>query len=163
MIRKTFLFTALTLVGVSIMAQSTFGITGGDVSGSNGSMSYTMGQPAVMTAYSKVTNASAKAANLREGVQQTYTIEELKIDGVQVLDFDVSVYPNPTADKITVSMGNDVQDMNYELYSIDGKLLKKGRFQGTEQNIEMKDYVSGSYVLRLSVGRSENSYRIVKM
>ena len=110
-----------------------------------------------------MTNASAKAANLREGVQQTYTIEELKIDGVQVLDFDVSVYPNPTADKITVSIGNDVQDMSYELYSIDGKLLKKGRFQGTEQNIEMKDYVSGSYVLRLSVGRSENSYRIVKM
>ncbi|MBQ3580831.1 MAG: T9SS type A sorting domain-containing protein [Bacteroidales bacterium] len=163
MIRKTFLFTALTLVCVSIMAQSTFGITGGDVRGANGSMSYTMGQPAVMTAYSKVTNASAKAANLREGVQQTYTIEELKIDGVQVLNFDVSVYPNPTADKITVSIGNDVQDMSYELYSIDGKLLKKGRFQGTEQNIEMKDYVSGSYVLRLSVGRSENSYRIVKM
>lgn len=163
MIRKTFLFTALTLVCVSIMAQSTFGITGGDVRGANGSMSYTMGQPAVMTAYSKVTNASAKAANLREGVQQTYTIEELKIDGVQALDFDVNVYPNPTVDKITVSIGNDVQDMNYELYSIDGKLLQKGRFQGSEQNIEMKDYASGSYVLRLSVGRSENSYRIVKM
>lgn len=163
MIRKTFLFTALTLVCVSIMAQSTFGITGGDVRGANGSMSYTMGQPAVMTAYSKVTNASAKAANLREGVQQTYTIEELKIDGVQVLNFDVSVYPNPTADKITVSIGNDVQDMSYELYSIDGKLLKKGRFQGSEQNIEMRDYASGSYVLRLSLGRSENSYRIVKM
>lgn len=163
MIRKTFLFTALTLVCVSIMAQSTFGITGGDVRGANGSMSYTMGQPAVMTAYSKVTNASAKAANLREGVQQTYTIEELKIDAVQALDFDVNVYPNPTVDKITVTIGNDIPDIRYELYSIDGKLLKKGRFQGSEQNIEMQDYAFGSYVLRIAAGRSENSYRIVKM
>ena len=162
MIRNAFVLIALMLTGGCLMAQSTFGVTGGNVKGASGSLSYTMGQFAIETAYGKVTNASCVAASLREGVQQTYTVEELRIDGVQPLDFDVTVYPNPTADNVTVSLGNDIPDMRYELYSIDGKLLQKGRLLGAEQDIEMRDYAAGGYVLRLTAGRSSNSYRIVK-
>ena len=160
--KNALVLIALLLTGGCLMAQSTFGVTGGNVKGASGSLSYTMGQFAVETTYGKVTNASCVAANLREGVQQTYTIDELRIDGVQALAFDVSVYPNPTVDRITVSLGVETSDVRYELYSIDGKLMQKGTILGNEQNIEMRDYAAGSYVLRLAAGQSANSYRIVK-
>lgn len=153
----------MVLTGATVWAQSTFGVAGGDASGESGSLSYTVGQVAVMTTYSKVTNASRVAANLREGVQQTYTVEELRIDGVTALDFDISVYPNPTADNVTVSFGNTVTDVSYELYSIDGRLLQKGRVAGAEQSIDMQQYAAGSYVLRVMAGKAQNNYKIVKM
>lgn len=163
MIKRVVFFVLLTMAGACVWAQSTFGVAGGDASGESGSLSYTVGQVAVMTTYGKVTNASRVAANLREGVQQTYTVEELRIDGVQVLDLDISVYPNPTADQVTVSVGHTVADMRYELYSMDGRLLKKGRVAEGEQCIEMRECAAGSYVLRIAAGKSENNYKIVKL
>lgn len=160
--RTAFVLIALILTGGCLMAQSTFGVTGGNVKGASGSLTYTMGQFAIETTYGKVTNASRVAANLREGVQQTYTVEELRIDGVQPLDCNVNVYPNPTVDYVTVGLANDIPDLHYELYSIDGKLLQKGTIQQAEQNIEMRNYAAGTYVLRLAAGRASNSYRIVK-
>ena len=163
MMRRVVFFVLLTMTGTCLWAQSAFGVAGGDASGENGSLNYTVGQVAVMTTYGKVTNASRVAANLREGVQQTYTVEELRIDGVQVLDLDISVYPNPTADQVTVSVGHSVADMRYELYSMDGRLLQKGSVNEGELSIEMRTYAAGSYVMRIAAGKSENNYKIVKL
>lgn len=150
------------IAAFGLRAQATFGIVGGEVSGEGGSMSYTMGQIAVETSYARVTNASKVAANLREGVHQTYTVEELAIDGVAALDFDISVYPNPTTDNVTVKTGRNDMDMCFELYGVDGRLMQKGLIREAEQNIDMQDYAAGAYILRIASGKRMNNYRIVK-
>lgn len=160
---RMIMFIGLMMASVGAMAQSGFGVTGGDVSNASGSLSYTTGQIAVGTNYGRVTNASRVAANLREGVQQTYSVEELGIEGVPALEVEISVYPNPTTDEVTVSTGQAEEGMRYELYGIDGRLLEKGRVTEREQKIDMGRWAAGSYVLRIVAGKAENRYRIVRV
>jgi hypothetical protein len=160
--KKTLLLAALLLTGLSLRAQATFATTGGDAESNTCSVSYTVGQMAVKTAYERVTNGERVSANVREGVQQTYTVEELKIEGAEPFSFEVKVYPNPTTDNVTVRLERSVADMRYELYDVDGRLLQKESIRTAEQAIELREYPTGSYVLRIVGSNLQNSYKIVK-
>ena len=131
---------ALLLVSVYANGQSAFPALGGDVSNGNGSLSYTVGQLETHSATTRVTNAERVSASIHEGVQQTYSIEELKIDGVAGLDFEVTLYPNPTADNVTIRTANTAESLRYELFSIEGRRLQEGTFADEEHTVEMKDY-----------------------
>lgn len=160
--KKTLLLAALLLTGLSLKAQETFATIGGDATGTSSSISYTVGQMAIMTDYERVTAVENASANVREGVQQTYSVEELKIEGVEPFSFDIKVYPNPTTDNVTVSLGKTVADMHYELYDVDGRLLQKETMRTAEHSIDMRDYPSGAYLLRIISDKATQPYRIVK-
>lgn len=160
--KKTLLLAALLLTGLSLSAQETFATTGGDAESNSCSVSYTVGQMAVKTAYERVTNGERVSANMREGVQQTYTVEELKIEGAEPFGFDIKVYPNPTTDNITVSLERAVAGMRYELYGANGQLLQKEIISSVEQTIDMGEYAAGAYLLRVVDDTASQSYRIVK-
>lgn len=157
------ILAVLLLMGIYANGQSAFPALGGDVTNGNGSLSYTVGQLETQSATTRVANAERVSASIHEGVQQTYSIEELKIDGVAGLDFEVTLYPNPTADNVTIRTANTAESLRYELFSIEGKRLQEGTLAGEEHTVEMKDYPSGSYLLRISVAGRENNYRIVKI
>ncbi|MCR4812788.1 MAG: T9SS type A sorting domain-containing protein [Bacteroidales bacterium] len=160
--RNIVFFILLLTVSVALRAQAAFGIVGGEVSGEDGSVSYSLGQIAVETTYARVTNASRVAANLREGVQQTYSVDELAIDAIDARGFDISVFPNPTTDMVIVKSSITNPNMRFELYGVDGRLMQNGLISQPEQNIDMQDCAAGAYILRIAVGKKENNYRIVK-
>lgn len=162
MMKYSLVLVALLLVSVSTKAQETFATTGGDATGTSSSISYTVGQMAIMTDYERVTAVENTSANVREGVQQTYSVEELKIEGADPFSFDIKVYPNPTTDNITVKLEQSVAGMLYELYGVNGQLLQKESIGSDEQTIEMGDYAAGAYILRIVGGTSTQSYRIIK-
>jgi hypothetical protein len=160
--KKTLLLAALLLTGLSVNAQETLSTTGGDAESNTCSVSYTVGQMAVKTAYERVTNGERMSANVREGVQQTYSVEELKIEGAEPFGFNIKVYPNPTTDNVTVSLDKAVEGMHYELYDVDGRLLQKETMRTAEHSIDMRDYPSGAYLLRIISDKATQPYRIVK-
>ena len=160
--KKTLLLAALLLTGLSLNAQEKLSTTGGDAESNSCSVSYTVGQMAVKTAYERATNGERVSANVREGVQQTYSVEELKIEGAEPFDFDIKVYPNPTTDNVTVRLDKAVANMQYELYDVDGRLLLKENLDSVEQSIDMRDYAAGAYLLRVVGDKATQSYRIVK-
>lgn len=162
MMKKTLLTAALLLTGLSLKAQETFATTGGDATGTSSSISYTVGQMAIMTDYERVTAVENASANVREGVQQTYSVEELKIEGTEPFNFDIKVYPNPTTDNITVRLEQSVAGMRYELYGANGQLLQKESIDSNEQTIEMGEYAAGAYLLRIMGDPASQSYRIIK-
>lgn len=162
-IRFTAILFLICLSGFTSNAQSTFPTLGGDVIGSGGSLSYTVGQLAVSFDKQKAMNAEVVKTSLYEGVQQTYSVEELRIVDVQPIETCIHIYPNPSTDRVTVTIENIVENMHLELYTVNGQLLQREPVCGTEQTIDIKDYPSGSYLLRLSVGDKENNYRIIKI
>ena len=94
--------------------QNTVG-SGGDASGSGGTVSYTVGQLDYIT-------ASGIGGTMSEGVQQPYIINVAT--GVQETDINLtcSVSPNPTADYVVLTVQkNDVQDMSYSLMDVEGQ------------------------------------------
>ena len=162
MMKKTLLVAALLLTGLSLKAQETFATTGGDATGTSSSISYTVGQMAIMTDYERVTAVENASANVREGVQQTYSVEELKIEGAEPFSFDIKVYPNPTTDNITVKLEQSVAGISYELYGANGQLLQKESIGSDEQTIDMGDCAAGAYLLRVVGETATQSYRIIK-
>ena len=64
----------------------------------------------------------------------------------------IGVYPNPVQDILNVK-GITSKEFEYEVLSIDGKLLQKGKSQG---EISVKDLRKGNYVLR--IGQEQVSF-----
>lgn len=158
--KQTLLLAALLLVSVSLKGQTSLPSTGGDAVSSTCRVSYTVGQMAIQTAYERVVNGNQ--ANVREGVQQTYTVEELKIDGAEPFSFNIKVYPNPTTDNVTIGVGGSVAGLRYELYDTDGRLIKRDTIRTEEQNLDLHGLPAGAYLLRVEGGSASKSYRIVK-
>ena len=161
--RKLTALLLLMIIAVgTASAQSTFATLGGEATSGSASLSYTAGQVATQTDKLRVTNAERLSANLTEGVQQAYSIEELKIDGATPIAGDIKIYPNPTKGDITVKVTyNGV--LTYTLYDVNGKSMKQGELHEGETDIDMSDYATGSYILRVKGEASENGYKITKV
>jgi hypothetical protein len=78
--------------------------------------------------------------------------------GMSVDDFNLSrlsIYPNPTNDKVFVNLNTD---FNYNIYSIQGKLLKKG---ATNQFIDVSHFTAGIYVIQFKVENKLISKKLI--
>lgn len=160
--KKVIVILALITACFGLKAQATFSTVGGDAVSGSAKLSYTAGQVATQPAKTRVTNAERLSARLTEGVQQAYSVEELKIEGATPIAADIKIYPNPTTDNITVRVAGEVL-LSYILYDASGRKLKDGKLQNGETAIDMSDYAAGSYILRVKGKASENGYRITKV
>ena len=62
----------------------------------------------------------------------------------------VSIYPVPTGDKLNVNLGHEVlNETNYSVYSVEGKLVLAGRIQSAKQQLNLDGLAPGVYVLQL--------------
>jgi len=157
--QKHIIFCLLaTILSLGAAAQQTLSPAGGDAAAAAGSVSYTIGQPFISSAF------ASSGASLNEGVQQPYTVSEAAIDGVTPLDITTRVFPNPTVDELVVEvMGEDnTRKLHYELYAVGGTLVAQGLVEKGTLRLSMGICPAGSYVLRLSDGDASRSYHIVK-
>ena len=92
----------------------------------------------------------------------TYRVNLINDDLVLAVDespdFDLSIYPNPTADWINISSEEKI--LRYEVYSQAGRLMATG---GEETRIDMRGLSSGSYLLRLSSKSGSVTTSFVRM
>jgi len=114
---------------------------GGVANGTNGIITYSIGQ---------VADISATGPNgiFLEGVQQPFEISI--ITGIEVLNINLSVYPNPTQDFLTLSIKDiDLSTLGFKLYDANGKLLSSQRVFETSSNIYLGEYANGAYYLKV--------------
>lgn len=147
-----------TVLSFGAAAQQTLSTAGGDATGAAGSVSYTLGQPFVSSAF------AASGASLNEGIQKAYTVSEAAIDGIVPLDITTRIYPNPTADELVVEVmeADNSRKLRYELYAVGGTLVAQGLMEQGTLRLSMDSCPAGSYVLLLSDGEASRSYHIVK-
>ena len=161
-VSKSTLIAMLLVASVaSVMGQATTCAAGGDAYDGSASFSYTIGQPVVRTVTLRVSNVERYSASLREGVQQTYRVDELKIDGMEALAVEVKIYPNPACDDLTVSQSSH-ERLPYLLFDCTGRLVGHGTLRKGENHLNLSDYAAGTYLLRLDDGSRANAYRITK-
>lgn len=141
----------------NLMAQQSTVSSGGDASGSNGTVSYSIGQANYIT-------ASGSGGVITEGVQQPYVINVAT--GIQETSINLtcSVSPNPTADYVVLSVQkNDVQDMSYSLMDVQGKLITHQSLSGTNTTISMVNYADAMYLIKVFNNNNEvKSFKIIK-
>jgi len=141
-----------------IEAQIAMPSSGGNASGSSGSMSYTVGQ----LVYTTNTGTNGTVV---QGVQQPYEISVVTgIEDAKDITLEYSVYPNPATDYLILKL-NGATEMQClaSLYNISGILLQAIKVESVETTISMQSHLQGTYILKITRGNKEiKTFKIIK-
>ena len=138
-------------------SQEAIPAAGGDASGLGGTLSFTVGQLVY-------TSNSASNGSVAEGVQQPYEISTTVGIEITNISLDFIAYPNPTSSNIVLSIRDfNNEKLNYQLYDMNGKLLKSNKVNAINTTIDMSELPVSNYVLNINNDSSTiKSFKIIK-
>jgi hypothetical protein len=157
---KKLKLSAVLLLGLGLtglQAQETIPATGGNASGSGGTVSYSVGQ----VVYTTNTGANGSVA---QGVQQPFAISVLTGIEQTAINLVISAYPNPTTDFLQLKVESEkLKDLSFQLYNMQGKLLQNKKIEGNETSIVMSSLVPATYFVKVVQGNKEvKTFKIIK-
>lgn len=157
---KTVAITIFLITGSSVFAQESTVATGGDATGAGGTSSYSVGQ----VVYTTNTGTNGSVA---QGVQQPYEISVTTGVDVETIQLEMVVYPNPTTDylklKIDASASLNNQQLSFQLYDIQGKVITTNQVTDNTTTIEMVNYPKGTYFLKVADNsKLVKTFKIIK-
>ncbi|GAL70092.1 T9SS type A sorting domain-containing protein [Jejuia pallidilutea] len=158
MIYKNYLFMLGICALTSLQAQQNATVSGGVVSGSSGTVSYSIGE----TLTNLTTNGSY---SLNSGVIQAYTISEtLNSPEDAMISVSLKAFPNPATDVLVLSATNAMDaPYTYMLYSLEGKQLLKGQLTANTAHVNMQSFRPGTYILKINKDNTLiKSFKIIK-
>ncbi|MBO4876153.1 MAG: T9SS type A sorting domain-containing protein, partial [Bacteroidales bacterium] len=141
------LIVFLTLLVSGLSAQNAVVSSGGDFSGTNSSISYSVGQVGY--------NAYDGSIQFNEGVQQPYEIYDVTEEAVALQDgnsdlrgttdmeeivrsISLSAYPNPTDDFLNLVVdGDDLGAMKCTVYDVSGRQISERSIFVGETRLDM--------------------------
>jgi len=139
-------------------AQEAIPASGGNASGSGGSVSFSLGQ----IFYTTNSGANGSAA---QGVQQPYEISVVtatpEAEGIRLI---CQAYPNPASENVTLKVENYKKgNLTCELYNSDGKLIETQELVSDETYINMRNLVIATYFLKIRLNNTEvKTFKIIK-
>ena len=150
------LATGLLWAGL-VQAQESANASGGDATGSGGTVAYSIGQ----VVYTTNTGSSGSVA---QGVQHAYEIFTVGIEESE-LNISLLVFPNPTANNLTLQISDySNEKLSYQLFDIQGKLLSNGQVTAQQTQINTANLPPATYFI--NVVNQENKtiqfFKIIK-
>lgn len=122
-------------------AQQSATTSGGDATGTGGTVSWTLGQPA----YEPTTTSTG---SVYRGVQQPY--EWLVTAAPGHTAPTVALWPNPTADGITLQWSDAAHGpARYTIHAANGALVAEGRFADHTANLTLGHLSTGTYTVQV--------------
>jgi hypothetical protein len=153
-----FVVLCLTCYGLTIQAQNTIPASGGNATGSGGSVSYTVGQVTYQT-------FSGTDGSVAQGVQQPYEISvATAIENTEGIMLEYKVYPNPAHGliKLTIKPFDD-GNFKFWLYDLNGILLQDKKVIREETEISLENLNPAVYFLKVLKDNKEvKVFKIVK-
>ena len=155
--KKVKLSFLLLGLGLAAQAQQATTATGGDASGSGGTVAYSVGQ----IVYTTVTGANGSIA---QGVQQPYEISIVQGIEENSIQLELTAYPNPTTNYLTLHVGKaELSTLNFQLYDISGKLIESRKIISRTETIAMANLASATYFLKVTNNNNEvKTFKIIK-
>src|SRR4030042_5240439 len=142
------------------LAQQVVSTAGSHSGNATVQLSWTIGEPVIST-FSNGSNI------LTQGMHQSKllidAIEEIELLGLKILAF-----PNPTNEFVNLQVHQLLTDQpwkefSFVLYDMNGKVLMQKQIVSTETVIQMNNYVSSTYFLKVLVNNHEvKTFKIVK-
>lgn len=150
-------FLILFTFSVSILnAQSTVLATGTNASGSNGSVSYSVGQTTYLY--------KGAGSQILEGVQQAYEITTLSASETASKQEGILLYPNPVRDYLYIDFTSaSYKGSEYQLFDAQGKLIKKDVISQSKSELDLSSLPSAVYILRINQnGENLKTFKVIK-
>lgn len=153
--KKKTLLVGLFVSSISVLnAQEVISTQGDSYGNGTNTLDFTIGEQVIETA-SNGTN------DVTQGFHQTNliitNIEDLGIN------FSVNIYPNPTSDALNLSI-EKYENLSFQIYDMEGKLLKKSNLISPLTNVNLSDYPKGTYLFTLTQSDKKKikTYKIIK-
>ena len=156
--KKVKLSALILLAGLTgLQAQEAVTTTGGNASGSGGTVSYTIGQI-------DYTTNTGTGGTVTQGVQQPYEFFILGIDDKKDISLEMSVYPNPSVAFVNLKIVNqNLENLSFQLYDVNQKLILNQKVSSTETSIPMEKLASATYFLKVSDNKKVvKTFKIIK-
>ena len=155
--KKVKLSVLLLGLGLTAQAQQATTATGGNASGSGGTVAYSVGQ----IVYTTNTGTTGSVA---QGVQQPYEISDVLGIEDNSIKLELTAYPNPTTNFLTLNVGKaELSTMNFALYDISGKLIESRKIISSSETIAMENLPSVTYFLKVTNNNNEvKTFKIIK-
>ncbi len=155
---KHLIFSSLLLIATTaLQAQQSINSSGGDATGSGGTVAFSIGQ------ISNQTNGSG--TTVATGVQQPYEISIITSLGeVNQLNLEMKVFPNPTTDQVTLEVDDySSKILNYQLIDMNGAILENKSISQNTSIINMREKAAATYFLRVN-DQDDNfqTFKIIK-
>ena len=159
MIKKQITLIVLCLLVTFTYAQTDWVPAGGTANGSNGSVTYTVGQIAVQT-------AGDGDKSVLEGLQQPYEIQTIGVNEYPGITLQAVVFPNPTQHFVQLKISNyemPEYGLIAQLYDANGRLLQNITITELETRLDLSNYAAAAYQLRVMDGkRLLKTFKIIK-
>ena len=154
--KKTIFSLVLLLLGLGgLHAQESILPAGGEAIGTGGTSSFSVGQIVYTTNIG--TNGS-----ITQGVQQQYIIFITTGVNETSIDLEVSVYPNPTTDYLTLKVENP-EGLSFQLFDLQGVMVEYNKVRENSTTVEMKNLPSAIYFLKvIQKNQVVKSFKIIK-
>jgi hypothetical protein len=158
---KKIKFCTVLLFGfglTGLQAQESVNATGGNASGSGGTVTYSIGQ----VVYTTNTGTNGSVA---QGVQQPFEISVVTgLEEAKGINLSVSAFPNPATDFLTLEVENyELSALTFQLYDMNGKLLQNEKITGNQTNIVMSNLVPATYFVKVTESNKEiKTFKIIK-
>lgn len=171
--KKIFILFCVLAMSIGVFAQSAVVSSGGDFSGTNSSISYSVGQVGY--------NAYDGSIQFNEGVQQPYEIYEItdndpisdeitfnlrsNLESEEVASsISLSAYPNPTDDFLNLVVdGDDLGAMKCTVYDVSGRMISERSIFVGETRLDMGGLPPATYFVRVIEGNKLlRTFKVVK-
>lgn len=138
-------------------AQESVVSSGGSGSGIGGSNTFSVGQ----IVYTEIDGPGGSAI---QGVQQPYEIFVLGKDDHKGISLNIAAYPNPATSFLTLRIeAAAAQGLRYEIFDLNGRLLRKEEIRSVETSIPMGNYEEATYILNIYSGSNKlKTFKIIK-
>jgi hypothetical protein len=140
--KYSFIILILFLAGTVASAQQVISSNGDSKSAAALEVSWTLGEAVIETLI-------AGSNTLTQGFHQT-KITITAVSEVLIPGLEIRVFPNPTPDIVTIHFSEYVEGSKFWLYDLRGKLLENKLISSADTEINMKNYASGQYILKLT-------------
>ena len=77
---------------------------------------------------------------------------------VEVMNSNLTIYPNPTSDQITIDIKGYNGPVHVQLYDLQGRLLHVAK----TTTVSLKEYERGIYIFKISYGAENKEFRVVR-
>jgi len=153
---KSILTIILTISCSVLFAQEVLSTSGETQSAAGYEVSWTVGESVIET-------FTAGSSIITQGFHQT----KLTVTPATELDYpglDFKVFPNPTSDVVTVQFNELTENIGFSLFDNSGKKLLAKQVESTITNVDLKNYASGQYYLKLTKnsGLTIQTFKIIK-
>ncbi len=138
-------------------AQESANASGGDATGSGGTLAYSVGQIVYTT-------NTASTGSVAQGVQHAFEIFTLGIKETE-LNISLTAFPNPTTENITLQISNyNNERLVYQLFDMQGKQISNGQIVAQQTQINMTILPVATYVVNVvnQQNKKLQSFKIIK-